>query len=183
MFWCQLFLVALLASSPQGGCSCDRVSSHPYALGPADVDLGEVHVFGAASGLLLLLQRAPGTGNMQVYESSDGVVWRSAKREQQLAMRHLVASSGATQSKVIYRLLESDSALERSVNSGRSWVRAQMRFHGRDGEDKLEHKVTTITIVGTNGLTLYARIGARESKYSQETPWPGVYASHDGGDE
>jgi len=101
--------------------------SHAYGLGPADVDLGAIHVLRTGSERLVLLKRAIGTNDIHVYLSSDGTAWQRAGRKQQLALDHLVVSSGAFRSKVVlYRLVKSGSVLERSVDDGRSWTRAQL---------------------------------------------------------
>jgi photosystem II stability/assembly factor-like uncharacterized protein len=102
-------------------------------------------------------------------------------------MSHLIVSSGATQNKVLYRLLEADSVLERSVDGGRTWIRAQLHFQGRDNQQKFDRKRMRTTIVGTNGLTLYGRVyrrpGVRDLSAPQVALWRGVYVSHDGGDD
>lgn len=57
--------------------------------------------------------------------------------------------------------------------------RERNSFPRRDSEDKAQQKQVRITILGTNGLRLFARARVFDS---QNTPWPGVYVSHDGSD-
>src|SRR5215813_12416009 len=136
MFWCQLFLAVLLASVTQTRCLCKTPSSHLYRLGPADVDLGVMHVVRGDPEHLFLLQRAVGNDYVRVYVSSDGEVWHRARRQEQLSMSRLVVSSGITHSKVLYRLSDGASQLERSTDNGRTWVPAKLDFHKANGEHK-----------------------------------------------
>jgi photosystem II stability/assembly factor-like uncharacterized protein len=109
------------------------------------------------------------------------------RHQDEIGVSHLVASSGTAQSRVLYRLLNDDSVLERSVDGGQSWVTAQLRFQSGDGAQELDRKRLKITIVGTNGLTLYGRVyrraGLKDLSDSHVASWPGVYVSRDGGDD
>src|SRR5262249_28719516 len=149
--------------------------------GPADVDLGVMHVVRGDPEHLFLLQRAVGNDYVRVYVSSDGEVWHRARRQEQLSMSRLVVSSGITHSKVLYRLSDGASQVERSTDNGRTWVPAKLDFHKANGEHKQRTR-TNITILGTHGLTLYARAATKESPDSSGHSWPDVYVSRDGGD-
>lgn len=180
MFWNQLLVIAVLVSGPQSGCSCDPIGSQSYSLGPADVDVGAMHVLRAGPERLVLLKRAIGTDDIHVYVSRDGMAWHKAGPKQQLALDHLVVSSGTYGSKgVLYRLLKSGSVLERSEDGGLGWTRAKLLFPGRSSEDKAQPKGVRITVVGANGLRLYGRA---RGFYSQDIPVSGIYVSNDGGD-
>lgn len=179
MFWGLVFLSMLLVSAPPGACSCETVSSRSYQLGPADADFGAMQILQTGPEQYVLLTRPIGAERNLAYISSDGERWHRAPRRQQIAMSHLVVASGVGRGKSLYRLLADDSVLERSTDSGRNWVRAKLLFPGK--EDKPQQ--IRLTIVGINGLALFARIGTKEPSGPQNTPWPGVYFSRDGGDE
>jgi photosystem II stability/assembly factor-like uncharacterized protein len=109
------------------------------------------------------------------------------QHQDEVAVSHLVASSGAAQSRVLYRLSNDDSVLERSVDGGQSWITAQLRFQSEDSAQELDRKSLKITIVGTNGLTIYGRVyrraAVKDLSDSHVASWPGVYVSRDGGDD
>lgn len=187
MGWFPILVVALSVSAPPTQCSCDAGVLHSYSLGPGDVDLGEMNLFEPSPGRLLLLKRPSGTDSVQVYGTSDSAMWRRMQRQREAALSHLVASSGVAQSRVLYRLSNDDSVLERSVDGGQSWINAQLRFQRGNSAQELDRKRMKITIVGTNGLTLYGRLyrraGLKDLSDSHVASWPGVYVSRDGGDE
>jgi hypothetical protein len=187
MDWFAIFVVALFVSAPPGKCSCDTGVLRSYGLGPGDVDLGEMDLFESSPGRLLLLKRASGTDSVQVYETSDSAMWRRMQHQDEVAVSHLVASSGAAQGRVLYRLSNDDSVLERSVDGGQSWITAQLRFQSGDSAQELDRKRLKIAIVGTNGLTLYGRVyrraGQKDLSDAHVASWPGVYVSRDGGDD
>lgn len=133
MGWLPLFVLALLVSAPPNQCSCDTGVLHSYSLGPGDIDLGEMDLFESSPGRLLLRKRASGADSVQVYETSDTAMWRWMRHQDEIAVSHLVASSGTAQRSVLYRLLNDDSVLERSVDGGQSWVTSQLRFQSGDG--------------------------------------------------
>src|SRR5689334_7491718 len=187
MGWFPILVVALFVSGPPTQCSCDTGVSHSYSLGPGDVDLGETNLFESSPGRLLLLKRPSGTDSVQVYETRDSDRWRRVQHQDEVALSNLVASSGAGQSRVLYRLSNDDSVLERSVDGGRSWITAQLRFQSGDSSRRLDRKSLELALVGTNGLTLYGRVyrraGLKDLSDSHVASWLGVYVSRDGGDK
>jgi hypothetical protein len=187
MGWFPILVVALFVSSPPSQCSCDTGFLHSYSLGPGDVDLGEMNLFESSTGRLLLLKRPSGTDSVQVYETGASGTWRRVRRQDEVAVNHLVGSSGPAQSRVLYRLSTDDSMLERSVDGGQSWITAKLRFQSGDSVQEMDRKRLKITIVGTNGLTLYGRVykraGLKGLSDSDIASWPGVYVSRDGGNE
>jgi photosystem II stability/assembly factor-like uncharacterized protein len=182
MFLSHILLLTLCLPASGSGCTCDAIAPFSYTLGPADVDTGRMSVFHIARDRIVLLRNAIGTSKVWVYVSKDGSIWNKAGRQEQLSMTHLVASSGASHLEVVYRLLERDSVLERSVDEGKTWIRAKLQLPKRSNSENAEPIHIKLAVVGTYGLTVYARIGIRDPRATND-PWPGVYVSRDGGDE
>lgn len=192
------------ALGPQKACTgCTEIPSTVTRIGPpADVDIPEVRVLAERSGIVTAWRHwfDGGRAQSRLIESTDDrpsdwtdlAIWRRGD-----AARSVIYAYGSGKDRILLTQDRNTGSMERSSDSGASWTQLKFSVDGKSASEWVRPLDSTpghqpvprlAAVCAHSPLVLFAsfklwipKVG-RPSEFEKWKDVPGMYVSHDGGD-